>query len=544
MRTEHHAAGETAKGGARPENPEISKAILDLKGLQRWVCWKQVPKPGKDGVIKLAKVPIALDGSSEGWTNPQKWGTLAQCLAKKKAEALNGVGFVFNGDGIVGIDIDGCRNPATGEISDWGQKIIEDINSYTEISPSGTGVKILLRTQGAVPFAKKRRELEGLPAIQGKAPGVEMFASAGYFTITGRHLSGTPKELRDATHAVTQLASWLTETERKAEAPKKEVDLNNPYTFINSKALKRPDLWVLELFPEAIAQGNGGYRVSSAALGRGLEENLSIHPQGIKDFGLHDQPDETRQGKRTAVDLVMEYGGAANAMMAARWLAEQLGLEEELEAKFAAYRTKHNAEQRKQTLEGIRQKLEAVGHDAKHLFARLILEADLTPVEEEEILALVSKLTNVGKRVLRKELEEAKRKERAHRADAAHEHDAAMMGKVRRRVPDPDGERTPVIVDVEQVFAEGAPELFQNVMGDVVCVGETKSALLHLLTSESNAGGMHADMFAPPPASTLIQAHTVESLRAVIERRIQYEDRSKGQVYEGQNPGRSGGSGA
>jgi primase-polymerase (primpol)-like protein len=81
------AAGEAANDEARPEGRHDGMpAIEEMKTLgARFVCWKNVPKPGKDGVVKIAKVPFTPDGSADGWTNPLKWGTFQECIAKAKA---------------------------------------------------------------------------------------------------------------------------------------------------------------------------------------------------------------------------------------------------------------------------------------------------------------------------------------------------------------------------------------------------------------------------------------------------------------------------
>jgi hypothetical protein len=96
----------------------------------------------------------------------------------------HGIGFVFTPeDDLCGVDLDGCLDPATGEIEGWAQEIIEELNSYTEISPSGTGVHILVK--GELPSERNRR---------GK---FEAYDRARYFTITGKHLEGTPKTIED-----------------------------------------------------------------------------------------------------------------------------------------------------------------------------------------------------------------------------------------------------------------------------------------------------------------------------------------------------------
>jgi predicted P-loop ATPase len=90
--------------------------------------------------------------------------------------------------------------------------------------------------------------------------------------------------------------------------------------------------WVPALFPGAETSSKG-YRISSESLGRALDEDISIHPEGIVDFGVADQGDK-RRGKRTAIDVVMEWApiflpesGLANATDAAMWLCKQMGVE-------------------------------------------------------------------------------------------------------------------------------------------------------------------------------------------------------------------------
>jgi hypothetical protein len=93
-----------------------------------------------------------------------------------------------------------------------------------------------------------------------------------------------------------------------------------PWSILNTLALKHLDKWVPALFGDAAIYqpGTGAYRVSSKALGRDLEEDLSIHPKGIKDWGVADQGD-AHQGGRTPTDIVMEFRNV-DANAAFDWL--------------------------------------------------------------------------------------------------------------------------------------------------------------------------------------------------------------------------------
>ena len=75
---------------------------------------------------------------------------------------------------------------------------------------------------------------------------------------------------------------------------------------LNDAAIADYAAWVPEIFPKAKRTRDGGYRVASKHLGRKLEEDISFHPEGIKDFGVHDIGDPL-QGKRSPIDIVMEW---------------------------------------------------------------------------------------------------------------------------------------------------------------------------------------------------------------------------------------------
>jgi Family of unknown function (DUF5906)/RepB DNA-primase N-terminal domain len=125
-------------------------------------------------------------------------------------------------------------------------------------------------------------------------------------------------------------ASLLLKTFRPAKKKKEDPppppsgDLSEKWKQLNSEALRRLSDWVPSVFQHATRTSQGGFRISSAALGRDLEEDLSIHPTGIVDFGVHDLGD-WRRGKRTPVDLVEQYL-RKDFKEAVRWLASQLGL--------------------------------------------------------------------------------------------------------------------------------------------------------------------------------------------------------------------------
>lgn len=150
---------------------------------KRWVAWRWEERNGKK-----TKVPIQPDGTMASSIHPRTWVTRAEA---EKAPGAAGVGIVFTGDGLGGIDLDDCRDKETGYLDAWAQEIVDRFDSYTEVSPSGTGVKIFV--EGAP---------ESLPGHKLKPEGArghaDVFTDDRFFTVTGEGLESTPDEVVDA----------------------------------------------------------------------------------------------------------------------------------------------------------------------------------------------------------------------------------------------------------------------------------------------------------------------------------------------------------
>jgi primase-polymerase (primpol)-like protein len=79
------------------------------------------------------------------------------------------------------VDLDDCRDPTTGELTSWAQDIVDRLDSYSEVSPSGRGVHVIV--EGELPPGRNRRG------------DVEMYDEARFFTVTTDHIEGTPTSL-------------------------------------------------------------------------------------------------------------------------------------------------------------------------------------------------------------------------------------------------------------------------------------------------------------------------------------------------------------
>lgn len=178
------------------------KIPLELKQLSHWVGWKYMQRPGED---HKRKVPInAMDGQPAKSNDPTTWCDFDTACRSKERFGLDGIGFMFSGDGIFGIDIDHCYDPETRELDPAAAEIIETVQSYTELSPSGTGIHILCK--GALPEGRKRRG------------AVEMYSTLRYFTVTGNQF-GLEYPFSDCTERVAVMhRKYLGEEETAAGA--------------------------------------------------------------------------------------------------------------------------------------------------------------------------------------------------------------------------------------------------------------------------------------------------------------------------------------
>lgn len=146
----------------------------ELRALPQWV--------GRRGKMPLN--PATGEGAKAGV--PSTWGTLQAALAGVKSGRFEGIGFEFaTGGGLVGIDLDHVVNPKTGEVQPWALDIVQRMDSYTEYSPSGTGLHIFVR--GNIPEAGRKKTRD-----KSTGEAVEMYKEKRYFTVTARPFHSVP----------------------------------------------------------------------------------------------------------------------------------------------------------------------------------------------------------------------------------------------------------------------------------------------------------------------------------------------------------------
>lgn len=327
-----------------------------MRDLPQWLLWKFLRKPGAS---KPAKVPYYVNGELRGWPRgrPRDGRPTAdqpqvaqgdeldrahlvtldeaiRCL--QRGQHWDGIGFAFlPGDGLIGVDIDGAIDPDTGEISDLCQDVITRCASFAEHSVSGTGVHIIC-TGTVEPFKD-----DGI--------GLEVYCGSQYFICTGRPWPGMPAEAQPADPEVMAHLRQLVmdSKERQAEAKAAEAaaaraaqpprpsappraaraagDGVDEFRLVNDEALRSLSAWVPSLLPAATEfycandGGWSGYRVTSKALGRKLQEDLQFSPHGIMDYG--------EERGYSPIDSVMRWMPSCSTPKAAlEWLAGRLNI--------------------------------------------------------------------------------------------------------------------------------------------------------------------------------------------------------------------------
>ena len=235
-----------------------------LTTLNRWVCWAWEKKAGKwTKPLKQANHPLRNASSTDANT----WTDFSTAVTSAEQNGL-GIGFVFDGsDDIVGVDLDDCRDPETGKLAGWALDFIDILKTYTEVSPSGTGVKIFVR--GVLPEGCR----SGFKRPEGDGK-VEVYSKGRFFTVTGQRVHGTPDDVRERqgpiTALMTTLAKWVPEVVKPVKV---KSETEQPLTPDRERQIKRASKY-LEAIPGAI-DGEGGSTATFIAVKKVLGFDLS-----------------------------------------------------------------------------------------------------------------------------------------------------------------------------------------------------------------------------------------------------------------------------
>jgi putative DNA primase/helicase len=179
------------------------------------------------GEVWWDKIPInARTGRRASSTNPDTWSTFEQAVRAYERGGFDGLAFFLKpGGGLVGIDLDRCRDATTGAIEDWAQHIVDRLDTYCELSPSGRGLRLFL--WGELP-PRDRRE--------GR---FECYSSARFLTLTGWRIHPATVERRQAELTAIHTEIFAARVARRNAAPPVLVSGYRPHTLSDLEIIEK-----------------------------------------------------------------------------------------------------------------------------------------------------------------------------------------------------------------------------------------------------------------------------------------------------------------
>jgi len=238
-----------------------------LRVHKRWALWAAVWDARRG---KYDKVPRAVGDPSVGLSSafPDRWASFAeasQCLVQRPD--ARGLGYCMTSvHGIVGIDLDRCVSPE-GKIATWAQEVVDQLDSYTEMSPSGTGLRVFVQGEIDADWTNHTR-------------GIEVYGghTARFLTVTGRWLPDTSPEVKPVKPEVLQaLAARYAKAKPTLDAASAVV----MPTLVDERLL--PDIQTLALPEHALRFLTDGPVPSDDRSGALHAAGVSLYAAGLDD---------------------------------------------------------------------------------------------------------------------------------------------------------------------------------------------------------------------------------------------------------------------
>jgi hypothetical protein len=180
---------------------------------------------------------------------PDTLGTFAEAQAAMALSPTFRVGYVLTQDDeIAYLDLDGCRNPETNEVSPWALRLIDEGRTYTEITPSGTGIRMIglsgmsLASIKAVIPAELLGAQDDDAGRSSKRAQLEIFYhTVAYVTVSGWRFPGTESwGLGPIGHLTQRLAALAPPTTASAHVPNPDKELSDEDLAACAEAIPNP----------------------------------------------------------------------------------------------------------------------------------------------------------------------------------------------------------------------------------------------------------------------------------------------------------------
>ncbi len=278
------------------ESEKLQNVPSGLKNAAHWV-WRK------------GKAPSDKNGFLISWTDPSNWKTFAEVAEYLDPTKVDGIGFILDYDPdqeIIGIDLDCCRDPITGEISEWGQAKLTKLNSPTEISPSGCGYRLWCcgklpadsaQFKGMDPGVLPSDMWEHIKDVKPKAKhcnSMEIYQSGRHLTVTGHRVDDYPAEMQNRQIEIDEVLKECQvntapnqEKKKKAEERIKEFAKTR---FCGKTAGSLPFLEITRVIPVYSAGWTfrgGQFFGPHPTLGSTSGQNVVVDPAGVYCYMHH-----------------------------------------------------------------------------------------------------------------------------------------------------------------------------------------------------------------------------------------------------------------
>lgn len=203
----------------------FGSALQPLVELRHWIVWKWEISVDKKGQERKTKVPYQPQRprNKASSIKPATWCDYETARGVALNGDADGVGFCLFNTGIAAFDLDDCRNPETGEIDAWAKDLVQRAGSYTEVTISGTGLRIIGWGNG--PKVHRKQHVEG-------AGSLETYRKAErYIVMTGDTLPGTSSILANIDQHIDDVVAEL--DAKKKNSSKAAGDKPAPHSSSN-----------------------------------------------------------------------------------------------------------------------------------------------------------------------------------------------------------------------------------------------------------------------------------------------------------------------
>jgi hypothetical protein len=326
----------------------LSASLVSMIEQARWVVWRWERDVRRR---KWTKVPYQAERPQRRASSkdPATWSTHEAAVALVERGEADGIGYQLADGEIGAFDLDHCRDPQTGEIASWARTLVDEAQSYTEVTVSGTGLRIIGLTRGSeihrkfpigtgslevyrrarrfivvtgLPLEDGFRDLAELDGVMDALVARQAAASAGLQNAAALDLDCLPNADACFVDLPADLVSLVL---RGAPEGQRSDQFHHTVGWLKDYGWTRDSIVeLLERYPVGIAAKYAG-RVRAEverSFGKvgasGVAESTKASTAGIAPIPLHwhGDPDDTAERKWLVVETIPETG---KGLLSGQW---------------------------------------------------------------------------------------------------------------------------------------------------------------------------------------------------------------------------------